>query len=145
MLFSIVSNVISVSSVTCNQCLRCQVSGHKISKRSRKFTTIRNISFPMYFRIKKNIQMYTHWQEKNTKVMYWNQVCTLHVAPSWHAAEDGLAVFSTVGGLTTRLGASWDLRTQIDIKGGFSRGSDNGDGVLRHGGRGFEARRYGTL
>ena len=32
MLFSIDSNVISVSSVTCNQCLRCQVSGHKISK-----------------------------------------------------------------------------------------------------------------
>ena len=32
MLFSIVSNVISVSSVTCNQCLKCQVSGHKISK-----------------------------------------------------------------------------------------------------------------
>ena len=32
MLFSIVSNVISVSSVTCNQCLKCQVSDHKISK-----------------------------------------------------------------------------------------------------------------
>ena len=42
MLFSIVSNVISVSSVTCNQCLKCQVSGHKISKNLKIFQKSEN-------------------------------------------------------------------------------------------------------
>ena len=35
--FSIVRIVIRVSSVTCNQCLNCQVSGHKISTNLKIF------------------------------------------------------------------------------------------------------------
>ena len=50
MLFSIVSIVISVSSVTCNQCLKCQVWGHKISKKSENFSKIWKLSSKSFFK-----------------------------------------------------------------------------------------------